>query len=189
MWVASEARALINLEWRPSAQVVNVGDTAAIGLYAVSDDDTAQSLSALDAIVAWDTAHLELLGVTNNGPYVWLSSGFPNDAGLDGVNNTWTDGDALYQALGALGSPAMASPAGLLVTTFRFEALAETPATLVTLPESLGLFTSTRVFDGQTPGLEVQGSLGSATVTIVPEPDSLLILLGGVAALRRGRLG
>ncbi len=183
-----ESQAAIHLEWRPAAQVVNVGATVNVGLYAVSDSALDQSLSAADVILDWDPFYLALTGVNDNGPYAWLSSGFPPDGGLDGLNNTWLDGNALYLAMAQLGSPAQATPAGLLVTTFQFTALNETPATPLAIPGSMGQFTHSRVFDGETPGLEVQGDLGGATVTIIPEPGMLALVAAGLAvALWRRR--
>jgi hypothetical protein len=167
--VSSAALGNIDLEWRPAAQMVSVGDTVSIGLYAVSDDDTDQSISAMDVILTWDPDFLELQGVNNNGPYEWLSSGFPDDSGLDGLNNTWLDGNALYQALAQLGEPAYATPEGLLVTTVEFVALHRTPAgqtTELNILAELGQYSQTRVFDGEIPGYDVTGTLGSAAVTI-----------------------
>jgi hypothetical protein len=184
----TDVRGAIHLEWRPGAQIVNLGSTVDVGLYAVSDSALDQSVSAADVILDWDPAYLALTGVLDNGPYAWLSSSFPNDAGLDGLNNTWLDGDALYLAMAQLGTPAQASPAGLLVTTFQFTALDLTAGTLLSIPASEGSFTNTRVFDGVTPGLEVQGDLGTALITIVPEPGLLgLVSAGALVALRRRR--
>jgi hypothetical protein len=183
--VGNVARAKINLEWRPAAQVVNLNDTVNIGLYAVSDNSGDQSMSAMDVILDWDTTYLDLTGVVNNGPYTWMFSGFPDDSGLDGLNNSWADGDALYEALSVLGSPASATPMGLLVATLQFEALALTPGTMLDIVPSRGSFTNSRVYDGTVPGLAVQGSMGSAQVTIVPEPASLLVLGAGALAMRR----
>jgi hypothetical protein len=165
----SAAKANVNLEWRPAEQTVTEGEIVNIGLYAVSDDETDQSIAAMEVILAWDSAFLELLGVDNNGPYEWLFSDFPDDSGFDGLNDTWADGDALYQALARLGNPAYATPDGLLVTTMRFEALAKTPArgTVLTILEEWGQYTRTRVFDGEIPGKEVTGTLGSANVRIL----------------------
>jgi len=148
---------------------VLVGETVAIGLYAVSDDGNEQTSSAMNVILDWDPDALELVGVINNGPYSWLFSGFTDDSGLDGLNDSFLDGDALYTAFGQLGDPAVVTADGLLVTTVEFVALAESPATTITIPEERGLFTRSRVCDGEVPGLEVQGTLGSTTITIVGE--------------------
>jgi len=159
----------IDLEWRPDVQTVTEGETVNIGLYAVSDDETDQCIAAMDVILAWDPDYLELEGVDDNGPYEWLVSGFPDDSGLDGLNDTWLDGDALYTAWAQLGDPAYATPEGLLVTTFQFEALAKTPVcgTELTIPEEYGQYTKTRIFDCEIPNYDVHGTLGSAVVKIL----------------------
>ena len=72
----STAQADINLEWRPATQAVDLGSTVAVGLYAVSDDDSEQSLSSMDVIVQWDPERLALVGRINDGPYAWLVSSF-----------------------------------------------------------------------------------------------------------------
>lgn len=164
-------RALVDLEWRPAHQTVLVGQTVSIGLYAVSSDpEMNQAMAAMDVILEWDAPYLTLLGRVDNGPYTWLFSGFPNDSTLDGLNNTWLDGDALYSAYSRFGAPAYATPAGLLVTTMRFTALTTTPQAVLAIPESVGLYTHTAVYDGQIPGLDIHGQLGSATVRILTEP-------------------
>ena len=163
--LATPASDLINLEWRPDTQTVPVGATVEIGLYAVSDDpEMDQYILAMDVILNWDTQFLELVGVDDNGPYDWLFSGFPV-GNVDGLNDTFADGDALYTALGQLGDGAWATPEGLLVTTFQFTALAETPGTTITIPEDAGSYTHTAIWGS--PGQDVHGTLGSAIVTIV----------------------
>ena len=92
--------------------------TLGIDLVASSDSGESQSISAMDVILSWDAAVLQLIGLDPNGsyPYPWLFSGFTNDHGLDGLNDTWADGNALYTAMAQLGTPAWAPPEGLLVT-------------------------------------------------------------------------
>lgn len=159
------APADINLEWRPETQTVLVEEIVNIGLYAVSDDpEMDQYILAMDVILNWDPDFLELIGVDDTGPYDWLFSGFPV-GDVDGLNDTFADGDALYTALGQLGAGAWATPEGLLVTTFQFTALAETPGTTITIPEDAGSYTHTAIWGS--PGQDVHGTLGSATVTIV----------------------
>lgn len=163
--VPAVAPATINLEWRPETQIVLAGGIVDIGLYAVSDDpEMDQYILAMDIILNWDSDSLELVGVDNNGPYDWLFSGFPV-GDVDGLNETFLDGDALYTALGQLGAGAWATPEGLLVTTFQFSALAETPGTTLTIPEDAGSYTHTAIWGS--PGVDVHGTLGSAMVTIV----------------------
>ena len=59
----STARGEIDLEWRPDKQVVKVGDTVDIGLYAVSDGDQDQLLAAVRVIIKWDPSFMRLIGV------------------------------------------------------------------------------------------------------------------------------
>ena len=182
--------ALVHLEWQPPQQTVNVGDSVFVALWAVPDG-TPQSTAGLDAILAWDPASLLLQQHDDTGAYAWQSSSFPNDGALDGLNNTWADGDALYTALAPLGNPAWLPPTGVLVTTFEFTALALDDEVLIEIPALAGQFTETAVYDGLVPGLPVTGDLGSASVTIVPEPTGALtlaaLLLLGLAARTRVR--
>jgi hypothetical protein len=141
--------------------------TLGIDLYAISDSEESQSISAMDVILSWDAAVLQLTGVDSDGPYPyqWLFSGFTNDSGLDGLNNTWTDGNALYTAMAQLGGgPAWAPPDGLLVTRFLFRKLHVGDPTLVSILDSFGDYTHTVVYDGLIPGLDVTGTLTPVTV-------------------------
>ncbi len=197
------ALALIDLEFRSHYQQVKLGKTVSIGLYAVSDNANNQLLSAMDVVVRWDPTYLNPISFTNAGNgYAWQSSGFFPGS----INNSLSDGDAMWTAWARPGDPAAATPAGLLVTTFRFTALAITLGTMVEIVPSFNGFT-TVVFDGTTPNTPVTGQLGSAKVMItpyvpppgppigagseaVPEPGTLVILTGGIAwflARRRNR--
>ena len=193
---AGTAHAAINLEWRSSSISVPVGSSFSIGLYAVSDDASSQSLASVDAILDWNPALLKLTGITNNSPYSWMSSNFPDDCALDGLNGnavcpSYTglpanDGSAYYRSFRNFTAPAFATPAGLLVATFNFDALAETPSAMLEIPGSVGTFTRSYIVDGFTAGLEVTGSLGSAKIEITPEPASLLLVgLGALGLVRR----
>lgn len=164
--IAPEAHALIDLEWRPACQTVDPGEPVEIGLYAVSDDLTDQSIAAIDVIIIWDNEVMQLTGVNDTGPYAWAFSGFPDDSGLDGLNDTWDNGVALYSAYAQLGVPAYATPDGLLVTTFQFSTTALPGFTWLRISPELGQYSSSRVFDGTVPGLEVQRILGRATVGV-----------------------
>jgi hypothetical protein len=191
---AGTASAAINLEWRPSFVSVPVGSSFSIGLYAVSDDASNQSMASVDAIMNWTPSVLKLTGITNNSPYSWISSNFPDDCSLDGLNAnpvcpsytglTANDGTAYYRSFRNFTNPAFATPAGLLVATFNFDALVENPSTMLDIPASAGSFTRSFVQDGFVAGLEVTGGLGSAKIEVTPEPASItlagLCLLGVV---------
>lgn len=156
----------VNLEFRPPSQSAEVGEIVLVPMYAVSaEPGVNQSMSALDAIIQWDPAVLQLLGVQNNGPYSWLQSTFFSDANQDGLNNTWTDGNAFYTALANFSTPALATPAGLHVTTFRFQAIGG-GTTQVNILASFPQNTHTVVFGGDFFGQRVTGSLGSASVSV-----------------------
>ncbi len=168
---ATAVQANINLELRPATQTVAVGALVEIGLYAVSDDpEMDQLLAAMDVIIAWNPALLELSGIDDTGGPVLLFSGFaPDPYGLNEVIPP-QDGDGIYSALAALGQPVPATPAGTLITTFQFSALATTSSTLVEILELAGDPEGhTVVLDGTVPNLDVTGTLGSAEVTIVCE--------------------
>jgi hypothetical protein len=164
----TSAVANVNLELRSVQPVVTLEDVWQVGLYAVSDNQSNQMVRALQVILAWDPECLQLdatVPCVNNGPYPWLLSGFYSDSGVDGLNNTWTDGDAYYQAAGNFTTPAYATPAGLLVATFRFHPLKHTLETELYIPSAAGQHTHTGVI-GAEPGLNVVGLLGTASVQI-----------------------
>ena len=169
--LSGPALANINLEWRPATSEALVGQTIDIRLYAVSDvDDADQSIGAISAVMSWDPAHLELQENINNGPYFWLLSDFPQDGQADGLNDTWRDGNAVYKAWRLLNPdpPAWATDDGLLVTTMRFVALAETRSTELVFIEAYSEQSFTVVLHGLVPGTVVTGTLAPASVSILP---------------------
>lgn len=179
------SRAAVNLEWRPTALSVSTGDVIDIALYAVSDNLSDQSVGSVTAILQWDPALLLLKGKVDNGPFGWDASSFPDDSGLDGLNAPFVgadpfvpdnDGDALYRARSAINEPpAFATPGGLLVTTFQFEAL-DAGAATVELPATFGAMTATKVGDGFFPGIDVTGTLGAdASVLICRRVAPILV--------------
>lgn len=177
---------LVDLSYTPTAQTKVVNDVVEINIIATSAETILQDVGAIDAILDWDPSFLDLLGVDHsNAGYAWSAAGFLPDP--DGINVDLTDGDALYTALAQAAVPAWAPPPpGLIVTTVQFLALAETPGTTVSFTPSLGQFGKTRVLEFEPPNSDVTGDTTStATITIVPEPVTLM-LLGLGAALAGG---
>lgn len=180
----------VNLDLRPDYQIATVGSTVYLTLYAVSDSASNQSIGAMDVIINWDPTKLQLVGFTNAGNgYSWFQSGFLLPGGL---NASTSDGDAVWTAFAQPTGPAYATPSGLWVTRFAFQALTTTSSTPVLIPQSEGSQSST-VYDGVVPNTDVTGSLESgAVVEIVPAtypataftigPGS--VLFGGVFELQ-----
>lgn len=179
--LASGAAALVNLEWRPSQQVVSPGDTVRIGLYAVSDSALEQPISALDVIVNWDPTYLSNLSLGDPQDW-WLTDGFFTDAS-DGININTQDGTVMYTAWANFGGPVVVGPQGLLCVEFLFRAAAPTNQTNVGIAATYGLHSATSVFHGTIPNYDIKGTLGSASVSIVPEPASVTIVVLGIAGL------
>ncbi|MCK4658611.1 MAG: hypothetical protein KAV82_03730 [Phycisphaerae bacterium] len=177
----------VDLELRVSDEAATIGDMVSLALCVVSDSVEDQPFRAVDLIFSWDTDFLRLLGVDNTGAVSMLFSGLP---AIDSYNLNEEvppqDGDGFYNAM-VLGSPAIATPEGTLLTTFQFQALACTLGSEVALEECGGSPVGrSRVFHPVTPNLSILGDLRSATVTIVPEPGVLVVLaFGGLVLLRR----
>ncbi len=202
--VISYADGAVNLEWRPPSQNAAVNDIAEIGLYAVSDSGSDQSIAAIEVIVSWDPAKLELLGFVNNGPYSWLASYFPNDAPQDGLNAPYSgvpanDGNAWYNSLSRFppNPTAMATPGGLLVTTFRFRVLSTDP-TQVTMAQHVGSGTYSQVWSGDIPGLTITGLLSHPSAINGPAVPALgtlgmmatgVLMVGAAYSVVRKRSG
>lgn len=176
------ASALVNLEWRPIAQTTAPGGIAQMGLYAVSDNSQNQLFAAMDVIILWDTAYLDFVQIIKE-PF-WFDDGFPTGEIFD-INDNLHDGNAMYKAWAWPGTPVAATPQGLLCTTFQFSALAPVDPTYVNIGLVWSQYVQTIVFDAFVPTLDIKGTLGSAEVTIVPEPASLLALAAGVLPLMR----
>ncbi len=179
----------IDVEWRPSVVNAVPGQVIALGLYVVPDaPDASEEISALQVILNWDSTKLGILAHQNNNPndpdlYNWLFAGFANDVSLDNVNAGVTvpplgvpnnDGDAYLEALAQFPPPlgegsAVAPPGGLLVTTFRFQALAETLSTEIVIPDYMGDFTCSFVAWGSA-SCDLADALGTARVRVTAQP-------------------
>src|SRR5687767_3832537 len=94
------AMADINVEFRPKQQTVDVGATVEIGIYVVSDSAENQLMAAAQIIIAWEPAHLRLLGLSQTGATPLLASSFPRPDPY-GINEAQPpqDGTALYVGL------------------------------------------------------------------------------------------
>ena len=161
------AQGQADLSFAPSTSYAGVGDEVQIQLVATAADDQPTDIGALDAILSFDPAELELLGATQTGAgYAWFVAGFLTDP--DGINTTWTDGDALFTALSQVGTPATAPQApGLVVTTLRLRALAPTAGTTVQFLPSLGTFGLTQVLDFHQPGVDITGDISSVATVVI----------------------
>jgi len=164
----------VNLELRPLRTDYRVGDVVQIDVVAVSDLPL-ETVSAMDVIVKWNPTSLNPLTSTNsrcqdaNGPYTWFTSGFINPTPL---NNSRSDGDAVWSGLAQFLLPYVANDHGTIVTTLRFNALRKGSIgrlTKVDLPATLMGF-STAVFGGDFVNQNVTGSLTGVEVLIRPAP-------------------
>jgi hypothetical protein len=165
---SNQAQGNINLELRPANANAAVGNTINLGLYAVSDSASDQLLAAVHAIITWDTSYVQLLGLNNAGAVSLLSSAFgPEPYHL---NTSITDGDAMWIGLSPLGAAnaVHATPSGTLLTTFQFQALANTaPTTLVNIVLSAGNPVGhSIVYDGTVPNTNVTGTLSGSVITV-----------------------
>jgi len=178
---AAPSRGAVDLVWDPPSQSALQNEVVNVALYAVLDETGLNpNIGVIEVILNWDPGRLELIGKVDNGPYAWFASGFPNDFLQDGLNAPYSgtpanDGNAWYNALSQFGAgqEAIATPAGLLVTTFQFRALA-LGISEVSMVATAGSATETRVLDGVIPGLISTGELGP--------PASISVSAGTVPA-------
>jgi len=182
--------AAINLELRPLNQVVFVGDTIDVGLYAVSDDPSVQNSAAIEAILNWNIGFMQLLAADQTGATPFLAAGFLPDS--YNLNTSLADGDAMFIGLAPFSGTIPSTPAGTLLSTFQFLALAPTPATPVDIPAFGGSpVGATVVYDGTIPNFSVTGTLTGASITIlaIPAPGAVVMLGLAMLGTRRRRLG
>lgn len=183
---------IVDLRLAPVIQTVNIGDTVEIGLIAQSASGGDIPMAAIQAILNFDPNVLELQGLVNNGPYDWLdmTSTFFDDSAFDDLNATWLDGDAIYLALAQFNPPfPMATPSGLLATTFIFEAVGIGEMSQISMPFTQGNFSQTVVLSGTIPALDILGSAFPAFVTVVPEPSTAAFVLILATFCVHGRSG
>ena len=156
----------VALDLRPDYQEVYVGQTVSIELWAVSETSDTRYTAAMDICLNWNPTHMNPVSFTNAGAgYSWFQSGFLYPGG---PNASLADGDAVWTAFAGPGNPAPIPPAGLKVTTFRFQALAGTSGTVLTLPANIGPYT-TVVYDGFIPNTPITGTIDpGAIVKIIP---------------------
>ncbi|MHC4786446.1 MAG: hypothetical protein ACYTE6_10830, partial [Planctomycetota bacterium] len=161
------APANVDVEFRTVEGSVAVGEIANVGVYLVSDDQTDQLVSAAQIVLTWEPQYLQLLGVDNTGgPPLMGFPPFPTNLVINEASPP-QDGNAQYVALAYGGMPVAAPPEGTLLTTFQFQAVADTSGTLVDVPAFLADPPGeTIVFDGVTPALPVTGALTGDVVVV-----------------------
>ena len=131
------------------------------------------SFVAIDCILQWNPAQLQLVGLVTAGSVPLLSSYFPTPANdYTGINeaNPPGDGSALYYGLAPLGNPVQVPVAGVQVVTFRFKALSAFASSTVGIAPTLTVTNpaDTIVYDGTVPGLDVTGTLTPAVIVQAP---------------------
>lgn len=164
---------MIGLEFRLlTPEPIAVGDEVHIGLYAVSEVMSGTpSLSAIDMVFVWESSSLMLTGLDPNMALSLAFSGFPV-TGSGGLNESDPplDGDGFYVAFAGFSAPVPATPAGIRITTFVFEALAiDDAASIDILPTGGSPLRTTIVYDGTTPNTDVTGTLTGTSVLICTE--------------------
>ncbi len=170
------------LSLSPQATAVLTNDVIEIELRVATPTGKDSDLSAVDALLVWDSATLELLQSDHSMCLEGnsLFCGFlpnPDDLndGSGSPNLPNNDGDAFYSALAPLAPPlAIPSAPGLRVITFRFLALAETPETTVQIVDMLpGGSSETAVFAPGNERLMLDISSAVTSVAICGStPDS-----------------
>lgn len=155
----------VDLVLAPAHQIAAQSSTVTIDFLAQAA--IPQEFHAIDVILSWDPNYLDLEGADDSGtgyPPGWFLSGFLPDP--DGINDDLHDGDALFTVLAQPGTPATATPEGLLVAGFSFTGVALSDGAHVMFLPELGLDAQTRVYG---PSGDVTGDITSvATIRVVP---------------------
>ncbi len=164
---------LVDLVLVATQSTVRVGQVVRFDLVARSATCSDLPVATVEAILAWDSTVLSLVGKIDPVQTEWLGSAFPDDSGADGLNAPFggsvpgNDGDVLYQAVASFQTGATVTPAGTLVTTFEFLALQASPTTSLALTPAQGAFTVTRVLGAASLlGVNLTGTLGTDSVVV-----------------------
>lgn len=165
--LAAGAQANIDLTWSPPAHSVNVGDQLTIKLVVVSDNQTNQSIGALDALITWDTTYLDFIGSDQAGiPYPWSQTGFFPEP--DGINANLNDGEIKFTALASpFSAPYAPPPPGMPVTNLKFKAKVPTPLTKIQYKATSGQYGKTAVYDFFVANLNVTGDFSDPGVVAI----------------------
>lgn len=173
---SSAADSQINLSLTGPATAVAVNQTIDVKLRATQEQISSlvgTSFVAIDCILQWNPAQLQLLGLSTTGSVPLLSSYFPTPANdYTGINEAAppADGTALYYALAPLGNPVQVPLTGVQVVTFRFKVRVPFATSTVSIVPTLTVTNpaDTVVYDGTVPGLPVTGTLTSASIFQTP---------------------
>jgi hypothetical protein len=142
----------VNLSLEP--EVVQVGPGASFELELWARSDTPTSFDGAEVLVAWDPALVSFSGGVAGAGYAWSGAEFPAGSLF---NNTWDDGDALYQCLSPL--TGLAPTTDLLLATLEFTAGTQAASAEVNIP--LNGFTAVGGAGGS-----VLGTVSGATIKI-----------------------
>jgi len=159
----------VDLTLETATPQAGVGATLEVRLIAKSTTPASEAISGLDAILMWDAGSLQLLGAQPSTATSWLLAGLFNDALADGLNNSYADGNAYFQALSQFTTPAMATSAGLHVATLRFRALVPSAAAEARVVRNLGGVSRSRVFQFGQVNKDIVSGLGSVQVRVLRE--------------------
>ena len=183
---APSTSAAVDLTLKASPAVVPSGVIVDVDIVAELGEGPDITFSSVDVVLSWNADELELIDAIDPGDHPWIMKGFLPDSGLDGLNDTFDDGNAYYQAISFVA--ATATPEGLRIVTLRFRALMDTSVTNIVIEPELGARpTTTKVFGVDFPNQDVTGTLGSVGVTILSEAG-MSVADTLVVAGRRGTL-
>lgn len=172
-------RADVDLDLRPVECDPGPG-IVEVDLWAVCDSPQPQMIGGMSVILVWDPDVLEGISINHlEGPYDWADgSGNPledfyDDGAMDGLNDSFLDGDALYMNFVDFGVDLYVDQDGLWVGRFTFvKKLCFGPAPLDIVAEA-GLYSRTVVYDGVHPGGEVTGEMDSIDLLPPPIPGDM----------------